>query len=538
VATSATTSRAASPDLTEYQLDTIRRYGTARDVEVGEELFSPGDGAYDFFAIETGRVGIYDGERLIVEHPAARFLGEMNLLIGGGVYLTARVLESGRVIAVAPDALRRLLGQEPALSELILRVFLLRRSFLVGQGVGVRIIGSRFDRRTLRLLEFCARTRLPHVWVDLERDPDSEALLRELRVPADETPVAIWGERVLRSPSNAELADMVGMTFHPDADGGAVDLLVVGAGPAGLAATVYGASEGLATTTVDMVAPGGQAGTSSRIENYLGFPAGLSGDELTARALMQAEKFGAHVMAPREACGLRCEGGLFVLDIGGGEEVAARAVIIASGARYRQLDIPGFDRAGVYYAAGLMEAQACAGNRVAVVGGGNSAGQAAIFLAGKVEHVDLLIRRASLDATMSRYLVDQVMAHGRIDVHPFTEAREVCGDDDLDGIVVEHTSTGEPRTLPVRALFVFIGADPHTRWLRDVVALDDDGFVLTGRDLPPGGDGRQPGLLETSVPGIYAAGDVRHGSIKRVASAVGEGSMAVRLVHEHLAARA
>ncbi len=531
----ASSSPGASPDLTAAQLATLRAYGAEREIAVGEVLFAPGDSGYDFYAIVEGRVGIFDGDRLLVEHGAPRFLGEMNMLIGGGVYLTARVLEAGRVIAVPPDAFRRVIGQEPALSELILRVFLLRRSFLLGQGVGIRIYGSRFDPETRRLLEFCSRMRVPHVWTDLERDPDAELLLREMEIQPGETPVAIWGPELLRNPSNAELAEVVGLTFHRDGDE-AVDLLVVGAGPAGLAATVYGASEGLETTTVDMVAPGGQAGTSSRIENYLGFPAGLSGDELTARALLQAEKFGAHVVAPREACGLRCEGGLFVLDIGAGEQVSARSVLIASGARYRRLDIPGFERAGVYYAATQMEAQLCAGYEVAVIGGGNSAGQAAIFLAERVARVHLMIRRPSLDATMSRYLVDQVLAHDSIELHPCSEAREVCGDDDLDGLIVEDNRSGERRTLPVRAMFVFIGAEPHTKWLRDVVALDEDGFVLTGRDVTPGADGRQPMLLETSVPGIFAAGDVRHRSIKRVASAVGEGSMAVRLVHEHLAA--
>jgi thioredoxin reductase (NADPH) len=537
MATGASTSPGASPDLTSAQLDTLRGYGTERDIAAGDVLFAPGDATYDFNAIVEGKVGIYDGDRLIVEHGARRFLGEMNLLVGGGVYLTARVTEPGRIIAVPPDALRRVLGQEPALSELILRVFLLRRSFLVGEGVGVRVIGSRFDPQTRRLVEFCSRTRLPHVWIDLERDPDSEALLRELDVPPEETPVVIWGQHVLRNPSNAELADAVGLTFHHDADRAAVDLLVVGAGPAGLAATVYGASEGLETTTVEMLAPGGQAGTSSRIENYLGFPAGLSGDELTARALMQSEKFGAHVVAPRQACGLRCEDGLFVLDVGQGEEVRARAVLIATGAQYRRLDIPGFDRDGVYYAATEMEAQRCADSEVAIVGGGNSAGQAAVFLAGRVRRVHVLCRRPSLEDTMSRYLVDQVEAHDGIELHPCTEVREVCGDDDLDGLVVEDNRTGERRGLPATALFVFIGADPNTTWLSDVVALDEDGFVLTGRDLPPAANGRQPVLLETSVPGIFAAGDVRHASIKRVASAVGEGSMAVRLVHDHLAAR-
>ncbi len=528
------TAPGASPDLTRDQLDTLRRYGAERAVEEGDILFQPGDTGYDFYAIVEVVVGVFDGERQIVEHGANRFLGEMNMLIGGGVYLTARVTRAGRVLAVPREGLRRVLGEEPALSELILRVFLLRRSFLLGQGVGIRIVGSRFDPSTRRLLEFCARTRLPYVWTDLERDPDAEALLREMAVGPDETPVAIWGTELLRNPTNAELAEAVGLTVHRHADAGVVDLLVVGAGPAGLAATVYAASEGLATMTVDSIAPGGQAGTSTRIENYLGFPAGLSGDELSARALMQAEKFGAHVMAPRQACGLRVDEGLFVLDLGEGEEVAARSVIIATGASYRRIEVPGAERSGVYYAATEMEARLCEGSEVAIVGGGNSAGQAAVFLAGRVNHVHVLIRRPGLDATMSRYLVQQVSGHESITVHGCTEVGEICGEDDLDAMVVEDNRTGERRTLPVRALFVFIGADPHTSWLSDVVALDEDGFVLTGRDLPPGAGGRLPVLLETSRPGIFAAGDVRHRSIKRVATAAGEGAMAVAFIHRYL----
>jgi thioredoxin reductase (NADPH) len=382
---------------------------------------------------------------------------------------------------------------------------------------------------TRRLREFAARNRLPHRWIDLEEDPDAESLLRELGVEPEETPVVIWGGQVLRNPDNHDMARAIGLRA-PAIGSDLADLVVVGAGPAGLAASVYGASEGLATVVIDAVATGGQASTSSRIENYLGFPSGISGAELAERATIQANKFGAQIGVPVTATRLAERDGHHLVEFDDGREVSARTVVIASGARYRRLDVPGYDRfekTSVYYAATLMEGQACAGDPVVVVGGGNSAGQAALFLARHAAQVRLVVRDGPLGRDMSRYLVDRIQKNPQIEVLIPYEVDELCGDTTLESAVARNRETGERRELPARDLFVFIGADPHTDWLGDEVLLDDHGFVLTG---PEAG---RPLLLEASKPGIFAVGDVRRGSIKRVASAVGEGSMAIRLVHTH-----
>ncbi len=528
----------AFPDLSPEQLDQLREFGTEREIEAGEVLFHEGDNGYDFFAIVEGRVAIVDGygrseEREIASHGPGRFVGELNLLTGEPAYLTAAVREPGRVIAVPRENLLRIIAQDQMLSELIMRAFLARRSVLRNRGVGPRVVGSRHSRETRQLIEFLNRIRMPHVWIDLEEDEAAESLLQHAGVTPAETPVVIAGETVLRNPTIAEVAAAVG---HVPDRGGAdhYDLLVVGTGPAGLAASVYGASEGLSTLALESLAVGGQAGTSMRIENYLGFPAGLSGDELAARAIAQAQKFSARITSPCEAADLRTEGPLHIVRLADGDEVAARAVIIATGARYRRLDIPrleDLEGIGVYYAATQAEAQMCAGSIVAIVGGGNSAGQAAVFLSEHVAQVNLIVRRDGLSETMSRYLVDQVERTPNIVLSPRTEVRELIGEDGLEGIVVEQE--GERHTIPARALFVFIGADPHTSWLEGAIELDRHGFVPTGRDVGRH-DGSPPYFLETSRHGVFAAGDVRSGSIKRVASAVGEGSMAVRLVHDHL----
>jgi thioredoxin reductase (NADPH) len=528
----------AFPDLTPEQLEGLREVGTEREIEAGEVLFREGDNGYPFFAIVEGLVAIVDGygrpeEREIVTHGPGRFVGELNLVTGEPAYLTAVVREPGRVIAVPRENLLRIIAQDPTLSELIMRAFLVRRSVLRSRGVGPRVVGSRHSRETRRLIEFLNRIRFPYVWIDLEEDEAAEALLQHAGVTPAETPVVIVGETVLRNPTIAEVAALVG---HVPDRGAAdhYDLVVVGTGPAGLAASVYGASEGLSTLALESLAVGGQAGTSMRIENYLGFPAGLSGDELAARAIAQAEKFSARITSPCEAVELRTDGALHVVRLADGDEVAAHAVIIATGAQYRRLDVPrleDLEGIGVYYAATQAEAQMCAGSVVAVVGGGNSAGQAAVFLSQHVAQVNLLVRRDGLSETMSRYLVDQVERTPNIALSPRTEVRELLGEDRLEGVVVERE--GERHTLPARALFVFIGADPHTSWLEGAVELDEHGFVRTGREVSQD-EGHQPYFLETSRPGVFAAGDARSGSIKRVASAVGEGSMAVRLVHDHL----
>ncbi|WP_245782382.1 FAD-dependent oxidoreductase [Actinokineospora terrae] len=477
-------------------------------------------------------------------HGPRRFLGELGLLEGQPAFAGAVLAEDGEVLAVPVAALRRLVLGDPALGEQILRAYLIRRSLLIGGGSGFRIVGSCYSPDTRRLLQFAARNRLPHRLVDLEKDTQAEALLRRFGVGTSDTPVVVLrGTDVLRNPSNAELARRMGLR-RADAQRGVLDLLVVGAGPAGLAAVVYGASDGLSVSSVDALAAGGQAATTSLIENYLGFPSGISGAELAERSLIQADKFGVRVAVPACARTLRRRDGDYVVGFDDGVEITARAVVIATGVHYRRLEVPGiaeFEGTSVHYAATLHEARTCGASPVGVVGGGNSAGQAAVFLAQGSPRVYLLVRGGDLTQNMSRYLVDQVERHPRVTVLPYNEVCGVVGGATLEALVVANNRTGERRELDVRALFVFIGAAPYTAWLSGLVALDEDGFVLTGADADDSrsDDGwqhvsRRPLVLETSRPGVFAVGDVRRGSVKRVASAVGEGAMAVRLVYEHL----
>ncbi|MGB3633827.1 MAG: FAD-dependent oxidoreductase [Rubrobacteraceae bacterium] len=543
------TTGAAFPTLSETQISFLRDYGVVNETEAGQVLFQEGDTTYDFVVILEGNVKIVENfgseERTIATHGAGRFLGEMNMLTGQAVYLSAVVSEPGKVLAISPENLRGIVTEEPTLSDIILKAFLARRQVLMDVGTGLRIVGSHYSRDALRLREFAVRNRLPHAWLDFEEENGADDVLKEFGVERSETPVAIWHGRTLKNPSNAEVARTIGLDVDSSGER-TYDLIVVGAGPAGLAATVYGASEGLSTLNLESVALGGQAGTSSRIENYLGFPAGLSGSELASRAMVQANKFGARTTVPQEACVLESKDGCYKIRLSEGGEVRGSSIIIASGARYRRLDVPRleeFEGLSVHYAATEAEAQMCAGDEVAVVGGGNSAGQAAVFLAGRTRKVYLLIRGEDLGKSMSRYLVDRVEATENIELLANTEIRELLGNDaPLEGMVIENNRTGECRTLGTRAIFVFIGADANTGWLEDTVQLDKKGFVLSGTDLErsllneslwPEGS-RQPLLFETSLPGIFTVGDVRSGSIKRVASAVGEGSMAVRLVHQHL----
>jgi thioredoxin reductase (NADPH) len=536
----------AFPRLDEGQRATLRALGETVTVEPGDVLFREGDERYDFFVVERGAVAIVagygDANRVIAVHGAHRFLGELNLLTGTGVYLTAVVRDPGEVIRVPAERLRELVQHDEDLSNLILRAFFERRSILIQVGAGLRLIGSRFSPDSRRLREFLARNRVPHAWVDLEEDREADALLAGLGVQPSETPVVIWREgEVMKNPTNAELAARMGLgaAGPPPA---LCDVVVVGGGPAGLAAAVYGASEGLDTQAVEAVAFGGQASTSSRIENYLGFPTGISGSELAERASLQARKFGARLVVPGEAVALEREDGHHVVRLAGGEQAAGRTVIVATGARYRKPDVPrleDFEGLGVYYAATQVEAQLCENDPVLIVGGGNSAGQAAVYLSGRTASCGLMIRGDDLGKSMSRYLVDQIERNDAVDVMTNTEVTALHGDGALEAVEVVDTVSEERREVPCRALFVFIGATPHTEWLRGSVAMDAKGFVLTGRDVQ--GDhlheyhGERPLFLETSRPGVLAVGDVHSGSVKRVASAVGEGSMAVRLVHQRLA---
>jgi thioredoxin reductase (NADPH) len=539
-----------APTLREDQIEILGRYGRTRKTEVGDVLFRAGDTQNDFIVILEGEVGVVDdfaGEaRTIGVFLAGRFLGELNMLTGQAMYLSAVVREGGEVLAIPRERLKEVVTEEPNLSDVILKAFLARRSYMMRTGLGLRIIGSRHSGDATRLREFAARNRLPHVWIEIEEDPEAEALLGRFGAKPSETPVTVWqGKDVLKNPTNLEFARTTGLEVDAPLER-TYDLVVVGAGPAGLGASVYGASEGLSTLALESIALGGQAGTSSRIENYPGFPAGLSGFELASRILVQADKFGARTAVPQEAVGLRREDGHYHIELSDGGEVAARSVIAASGARYRRLEVPGlgrFEGVSVHYAATEAEAMRCEGEEVAAVGGGNSAGQAALFLAGRTRRVYLLIRGEDLGKSMSRYLVDRLTATENVALLANTEIRELLGEDRLEGIAVEDNRSGTRRTLGARALFVFIGADANTGWLRGAVDLDERGFVLTGRELDGSaleedawrGLSREPFLLETSMPGVFAAGDGRSGSIKRCASAVGEGAMAVRLVHQYLA---
>jgi len=473
-----------------------------------------------------------DGEPILIAvHGPRRFLGDVSLLTNQTVYSTAVAQRDVEVLAVPVDRLREAVSEDPELGDLILRAFILRRSLQAGVGAGLRIIGSRFSADSRRLRDFVSRNRIPHRWIDLEEDRGAEGILRRLGIGPEETPVVIWkGRNVLRNPSNGELAGAIGLRAMPERR--AHDMAVVGAGPAGLAAAVYGASEGLSTVVVDAVATGGQAATSTQIENYLGFPAGISGAELADRAVVQARKFGASFSVPGEARSLGMVDGYNVVRLGGGEELTAHAVILAMGVSYRRLDVPGLDRlepASVYYAATENEARLCKGDPVTIIGGGNSAGQAAVFLARQAAAVNLVIRHGDLYRDMSRYLADRVSRTPRVQVWRNCEVRELVGSAKLSGVVVRDLRSGEDRPLEATALFVLIGSTPHTAWLRGQIPLDDKGFVRTGSAR------EAAGMYETCRPGVFAVGDVRSGSVKRVASAVGEGAIAVRQVHDFLA---
>jgi thioredoxin reductase (NADPH) len=537
------------PLLGESQLRTLRRYGTEHRVVDGEILFADGDQTYDMIVVLEGGVEIVEhlgqpDQLVIIAYGPREFLGEMSLLTGQSVYLSAVATSHGLVLRIPAAQVKVIMSEEPDLSELILRAFLLRHSRLTNLGSGPVLVGSRFDADTRRLLEVFARNRLSSRWLELEGSPDAEALLRDLDVPIAELPIVMLpGGSLLRNPSSLILLDALGLAEAPSEDRSEVcDLLVVGGGPAGLAAAVYGASEGLSTTLAEDTALGGQAGTSTRIENYLGFPAGLSGEELAARAVLQAQKFGVRVKLGASAIALSSRGGLHQTVFDDGETVTANSVIIATGARYNRLPLdrlPDFEGVGVYYAATQMEAKACSGGPVVIVGGGNSAGQAALYLARTSTEVRIVIRGQSLASSMSRYLINQIERHARIHISPRTEVTGLVGEQKLEGVDLRDNASNETSTLPICGLFVFIGANPCTGWLDGQLAEDGHGFLLTGADIPADRHERTdvtPLVLETSRPGIFCVGDVRSRSIKRVAAAVGEGSMAVRLVFERLEA--
>jgi thioredoxin reductase (NADPH) len=536
----------AFPILTDVQVERLRALAEVEDVSAGDVLYSAGKLDYDFIFVEDGEVEIVRAampgypEAVIVPHGSGRFLGELNMLTGQAAFLTARVSKDGQIRRVSPERFRRFMSEDTELSDVILRSFMARREILLTSDAArsLQLLGSRISREALALRTWAARQQLPHVWIEIE-SPEGEELLSTLGAGVQHLPLVVTptGE-VLRNATPGTLSDKLGLAYRA-VQGRHFDLVVVGGGPAGLAAAVYGASEGLDTVVFDKLAAGGQAAASARIENYLGFPSGLAGAELTSLAIVQAEKFGARITSPCQAASLRVVDGQLVVTLDDGTEVPTRAVIVSSGAHYRSLGVDRwseFEGAGIHYSATDLEARACGGADVAVVGGANSAGQASLSLAGRGCKVKLLIRGQDLFADMSSYLADRILADPNIEVRAATEVVGLDGDSFLDTVTLADRATGDREAVPCQGLFCFIGAVPSSEWL-DGVALDEDGFVLTDRDIPEASTEafklleRRPLPFETSIPGVFAAGDVRHGSMKRVAAAVGEGASAVRSVH-------
>jgi thioredoxin reductase (NADPH) len=536
------------PVLTAAQTERIAAHGRRRRVEAGEVLVGPEDTAVPFFVVVSGRLEILrattDAEQRVVVLGPGQFTGEMTMVSGRRGVVRIRATEPGEAIEVQRDDLMGLVQTDGELSDILLRAFILRRVELISHGHGnVVLIGSRHSPGTLRIEEFLTRNGHPHSYVDLERDAEAQEMLDRFHVGIDEIPVLICrGRGVLRDPSNERIAECLG--FNAPLDQAQVrDVVIVGAGPAGLAAAVYGASEGLDVLVVESIAPGGQAGSSSRIENYLGFPLGITGQELAARAYTQAEKFGARMIIAKDAQGLSCSRKPYFVQLRHAEPVPARAVIIATGVAYRKLSVncSRFEGSGVYYGATNMEAQLCRGEEVVVVGGGNSAGQAALFLADVARHVHMLVRSSGLSESMSRYLIRRIEQSPAITLRTHTEIVGLEGDKLLERVRWREGRTGTEETRDLCHVFVMTGGEPNTRWLSDCLVLDAKGFIKTGPDLSATDLEtakwplrRAPFLLETSRPGVFAVGDVRAGNMKRVASAVGEGSTAVAFVHQVL----
>jgi thioredoxin reductase (NADPH) len=540
------------PVLTSAQIERARSAGSIRHVKNGEVLFRPGDVGIPMFVLLSGGMEIlqpsYLGERLITTHPAGHFTGELSMISGQRCLVLGRVTEAGEFLEIPVNNLRALIARDAELSELFMRAFILRRLALITHKLGnVILLGSRHSAETLRLREFLDRNAHPHTYVDLDRDKESQQILDHFAVKIEDIPLVICnGQNVLRNPSTRELADCLGLNATFD-DSEVRDVVIVGAGPAGLGAAVYAASEGLNSLLIETEAPGGQAGSSSKIENYLGFPTGISGQELAARALNQAQKFGARMLIARSAIKLDCAKHPYKLVLDDGAQIATRAIIIATGAHYNKPEIANLEKyegRGIYYGATHIEAQLCAGDDAVVVGGGNSAGQAAIFVSQIARKVYMLVRAGGLAETMSRYLIQRIAENPNIELLCNTEITRLEGATELERVTWANNITGESSTRAIRHVFVMTGASPRTDWLRGCVALDDKGFILTGRDLEPAGHGslstswplaRAPQMLETSLPGVFAVGDVRSGNVKRVASAVGEGAISVHLVHRTLA---
>lgn len=540
------------PVLTAAQIARLASCGTETTFSEGAIVFEQGDDDVPLYVVLEGALAILSprgkNEDAVTVHESGQFTGEVGLLSSGRALLRGRAKGHTRLLRIESAALRSLVQTDSEISDLFVRAFILRRVALFAAGFGdAVVVGSRNSAATLRLQEFLTRNGHPYRYVDVERDPDVQVMLDELQVDIGEIPILICrGEKVLRNPTDAEVADCLAMneTIAPCV---VHDLVICGAGPAGLAAAVYGASEGLDVLVIESVAPGGQAASSSKIENYLGFPTGVSGQELASRALTQAEKFGAHISVARGATRLHCEETPLRIDLAGGSSVRARAVVIATGAEYGKLDVEDlarFEGVGIYYAATSIEAQRCTADEIIVVGGGNSAGQAATFLARGSRHVHILVRGPDLAASMSRYLIRRIEETPNITLHRRTQVTKLEGEKHLEHVTWQDMSTGEFSRSAIRHVFSMIGAKPNTAWLRGCVALDEKGFVKTGADAPVTADASlvpmtvraEPrGIFETSESRIFAVGDVRSSSVKRVASAVGEGSICIQLVHRALA---
>jgi thioredoxin reductase (NADPH) len=537
------------PILTEAQIARIANIGRLRDVRAGDVLFDRGDQNTRFFVVVRGALELVrplgDKEESVTMLVPGGFTGEINMLSAQRSLVRCRAVADGSVVEVDREDVRSLVQRDSELSEIIMRAFILRRVALVSESGGDMILlGSRHSAATLRLKEFLSRNSHPFSYHDVETDPGVQVLLDRFRVGVGEIPVVLCeGGKVLRNPSIEVLASALGLS--PVLDAKAVrDVVIVGAGPAGLAAAVYAASEGLDVLVLESTAPGGQAGTSSRIENYLGFPTGISGQELAMRALTQAEKFGAEVAIARTAVRLDCDTRPYALHLANGEVVHTKCIVVATGAKYRRLalsELTRFEGAGVFYSATHLEAQMCNGEELAVVGGGNSAGQAAVFLSSVAKHVNVLVRGQSLADSMSRYLIQRIEGSPNVTLRTRTEIVALEGDDRLERVRWRHVETGEEEIRAIRSLFLMTGADPNTEWLTGCVELDDKGFVKTGVDLQVDdlsradwSLGRRPYLLESSIPGVFVVGDARAASVKRVAAAVGEGSICVQLIHRAL----
>jgi thioredoxin reductase (NADPH) len=540
------------PVLTDLEIDRARPYGRVRKGELGEILYRPGDVGASCFILLSATVQIVqpsiEGERLITNHYPGTFTGEAGMIAGQRTLVLARVIQHGEILELRPDDLRALVARDAGLGEIFLRAFLLRRLLLINRQLGnVVVIGSRHSADTLRLREFLGRNGHPYTYVDLDLDEASQSLLDRFAIAVTEIPIVICdGVTVLHNPSTTQLADSLGLNDNIDTSR-LHDLIVVGAGPAGLAASVYAASEGLDILLIESHAPGGQAGASSRIENYLGFPTGVSGQELATSATRQAQKFGAKMAVARAIVQLRCERRPYELVMDDGTVFFARTIVIATGASYNRPTAACLDRfaaRGIHYGATHIESQLCEDEEVIVVGGGNSAGQAAVFLSQTARRVYMLVRAADLAESMSRYLIQRIVGNPSIELLYNSEIACLEGENDLEEVRWVNKQTGELGSAPAHHLFIMTGASPNTNWLRGRLALDEKGFILTGRDLPSAVEpdqspswplSRPPQLLESSLPGVFAVGDVRAGSVKRVAAAVGEGATAVSLVHRALA---